>query len=370
MDLYSLLGVAPTASDADIERAYRRLARRYHPGVNPGDRVAEQAFDRIQAAYRVLADADRRREYDRGGPAESPAEATVAFEGFDFSAPAEGPGAATFSELFADVFQRAAREATSSGGSPDIDIPVRVGFLDALRGTDVPVSVTRQVWCATCAGYGRITHPARVCQTCGGEGQRRWARGHMVFSRTCERCDGTGTGGTEPCRACRGAGIGTRTEVVSVPVPAGTESGARLAVPGRGHAGTAGRPPGDLYVTVEVADHPYFRRRDRDVHVVLPVAVHEAALGAILDVPTPWGDLRMRIPAGTPSGALLRLRDHGVGAAARASRGGRAGLPAGDLVVEVQITLPAALDERSRDLLREFGARNDMTAIRRAFFEQ
>jgi molecular chaperone DnaJ len=366
MDLYSLLGVTPTASDADIERAYRRLARRYHPGVNPGDRVAEQAYDRIQAAYQVLTDADRRREYDRGGRAAGvPSEATVAFEGFDFSTPAEGPLAATFSELFADVFQRAARDATASAGGPDLEIPLRVSFLDALRGTDASVSVTRQVWCPTCAGDGQITRPALVCQTCAGDGQRRWARGHMVFSRTCEACVGTGVVGAEPCRTCRGAGVATRTEVLTVHVPAGTESGARLAVPGRGHAAPQGRAQGDLYVTVEVADHPYFRRQGRDVHVTLPIAVHEAALGGVVDVPTPAGPVRMRIPAGTPSGGLLRLREHGV------RRGGRdEHADAGDLVVEIQIAVPATLDERSRALLREFGQRNDLTAMRRAFFDQ
>jgi DnaJ-class molecular chaperone len=163
---------------------------------------------------------------------------------------------------------------------------------------------------------------------------------------------------------CRGAGVGTRTEVLAVQVPAGTESGARIAVPGRGHAGAPGGPPGDLYVTNELADHPYFRRHGRDVHVTLPVAVHEAALGAVVDVPTPAGPVRMRIPAGTPSGALLRVREHGIG--------GRRDVreAAGDLVVEIQMVVPASLDDRSRELLREFGQRNDMTGVRRAAFDQ
>jgi molecular chaperone DnaJ len=362
MDLYALLGVARSASDADIERAYRRLARRYHPGINPGDRVAEQAFARIQAAYRVLTDAERRREYDRVGRPEPPAEATVAFEGFDFSAPADGARAATFSELFADVFQRAAIEATSPTAGGDIDVTARVSFLDALRGTETPVSVTRQVWCTTCGGHGRIGRRAAACQACGGDGQRRWARGHMLFSRTCEHCGGSGQTSSEPCRACRGAGLMTRTEVVQVRVPAGIASGTRIALPGRGHAGIAGSRPGDLYVTVEVGEHPYFRREGRDVHVTLPIGVHEAALGAVVDVPTPGGPVKMRVPAGTPAGARLRLREHGVGSSGASDR------PGGDLVVEVQVVLPPALDAESQHLLRAFGKRHDMDAARRAFY--
>lgn len=366
MDLYALLGVTRAASEAEIERAYRRLSRRYHPGINPGDRVAEQTYKEIQEAYRILMDAERRRAYDRGvarAASGASAEVSVAFEGFDFSAPAEGPLAATFSELFADVFQRAARDATAGQGA-DIELPLRVSFVDAIRGVDAVVSVTRRAWCPACDGQGHVRRAAIVCQVCQGTGQRRWARGHMVFSRTCDGCGGEGHLAAEPCRACRGARVVSRTEVVTIRVPAGIENGARIVVPGRGHVGAPGGGTGDLYIKVEVAEHPFFRREGRDLYVTLPIGVHEAALGAVVDVPTPLGPAQLRIPPGTASGQLLTLREHGVGG----TPDGR--LPAGDLFVEVQVALPVTLDERSAELLREFGQRNDMTAVRRAFFEQ
>jgi len=365
MDLYALLGLVETASGADIERAYRRLARRYHPGVNPGDRLAEQRYQQIQEAYRVLTDAERRRAYDRGGaPAPEPRiEASVAFEGFDFSTPAEGPLAATFSELFADVFRQAADDATASTRGGDIELTVRVPFEDAMRGAEVPISITRQDRCISCGGAGHLARAETVCPVCQGEGMRRWARGHMVFSKPCDGCGGEGRLTRVPCRACRALGVAAHHQVVTFVVPAGIESGARLSVPGRGHAGALGGPAGDLYVTVEVAEHPYFRRQGADLHVTLPLQVHEAALGAVVDVPTLSGTVKMRVPPGTPSGAWLRLREHGVGA------GAGAGMGSGDLVVETLIVLPPALDQKSRELLREFGRRNDLD-VRRQWFER
>jgi molecular chaperone DnaJ len=366
MDLYSLLGLARTASADDIARAYRRLVRRYHPGVNPGDRLAEQMYRQIQEAYQVLADAERRREYDRGVHAAPRSPATdapsVAFDGFDFSAPAEGAGAATFSELFADVFRDAARQATASPQGADIELAVTVPFLDAMRGADVPVSVTRHDRCLSCRGAGEVERRATVCPACQGSGTRRWARGHMVFTKPCDICGGSGRQASEPCRACRATGLLPRTEVVTLHLPAGIESGTRVAVPGHGHAGARGGPVGDLYVAVTVAPHRVFRRDGRDLHVTLPVAVHEAALGATVEVPTLEGRLRMRIPPGAQSGQRLRLRDQGVPGTDR-RRG------SGDLVVELQIMLPTELDEASRELLREFGRRQTID-LRQPLFQE
>ncbi len=354
MDLYHLLGVTRAASAGDIERAYRRLARRYHPGVNPGDSVAEQMYQRIEQAYGVLGDPDRRRQYDRVGQAAAvPDENTVLFEGFDFSAAAEGPVAATFSELFADVFRQAARQATSPSRGVALETALHLSFEDAVRGGSFPLSVVRQERCGACSGDGRVARDPVVCPMCGGRGANRWARGHMVFTRSCDGCGGGGRLLSQPCRACRGAGVESRSEVVTVTVPPGVESGARIAVPGRGHAGSGGGPTGDLYVTVSVADHPHFRRVGRDLFLTLPVAIHEAVLGAKVEVPTLDGPVRLRIPPGTPSGQRLRLGGRGVrpmpGVAAEA----------GDLIVEVQIVLPPIRDERSRELLREFGRLND-----------
>lgn len=357
MDLYALLGVTRAASAGDIERAYRRLLRRFHPGLNPGDRASADMFHRVQQAFDVLGDLERRRDYDRGAVRPAPAateppSVPLAFEGFDFSFTAEGPMAATFTELFADVFQDAAREALTPTRGADIESDLDLAFRDALRGGHFPVSVTRQERCGSCRGDGRVPRSAAApCPACGGQGTRRWARGHMVFTRPCDDCEGTGRLNVQACRLCRGAGIQPRSEVVTVEVPAGVEQGDRLTVPGRGNAGARGGPAGDLYLTVRVAAHPYFVRDGRDLHLTLPVAVHEAGLGARVDVPTLQGPLKLRIPAGTPSGRQLRIPGHGVPASAH-------GAEAGNLIIHLQIVLPPVRDERSRELLREFGRLN------------
>jgi molecular chaperone DnaJ len=354
MNLYALLGVGRDASAEDIERAYRRLARRYHPGVNPGDPVAGERYRQIQQAYAVLADGEQRGAYDRGvtPPPMMGVRTAVSFAGFDFSAPADGPFAATFSELFADVFQDAAREAATPTRGSDIEIVLAVSFETAVRGGTSPVSVTRQERCPSCAGSGRVPRPAAPCSACRGSGSRRWARGHMVFTKACEACGGGGRVAAVPCPPCQGAGVQARSEVVTIAVPAGVESGARLAVPGRGHAGARGGPAGDLYAIVDIAPHPHFRRSGRDIHITLPVAVHEAALGARVAVPTLDGPVRLKIPPGTSSGQWLRLRGLGV-----AGPGGGRDM-AGDLIAEVVIVLPPVRDERSKALLREFGELN------------
>jgi molecular chaperone DnaJ len=362
MDLYTLLGVSRTASVADIERAYRRLARRYHPGVNPGDRVSHEMYQRVQDAYDVLRDTARRHDYDRGGAENGSAEpAPVAFAGFDFSAAAEGPMAATFTELFADVFQQAAREATAPTRGPDLELSTRVSFREAMRGTETTLSVTRHERCGTCQGRGLVRRAAASCPACGGSGTQRWARGHLVFAKACDACAGRGRIDAEACRACLGIGTAPRTEVITLPLPAGVDNGARIAVPGRGHAGARGGPAGDLYVTVEVAEDRHFTRRGRDLLVTVPIGVDEAALGGRIDVPTLEGAVTITIPPGTASGQELRLRGRGIGRAddGRETRG--------DLVVTMQIALPAVLDEASRNLLRQFGRLNTADVRRHLF---
>lgn len=365
MDPYAILGVSRSASADEIARAYRRLARQHHPGLNPGDRRAEERFRLVDQAFQVLGNRERRQEYDRGvlmqptGQAE--ADVSVSFAGFDFSAAAEGPMAATFSELFADVFHDAARRATVSQRGLEIEATLRLSFEDAVRGGDFPLSITRQDRCSACGGHGWTAVAPSPCPECDGQGMRRWARGHMVFTKPCERCDGRGFLSSQLCGACGGGGLQARSEVVTLHVPAGIDTGARLVVSGRGH-GVRGAAPGDLYVTVEVAEHRYLRRAGRDLHLTLPVAVHEAALGARLDVPTLDGPVKLRIPPGTSSGQQFRLAGHGVPSAT----GDRAA--AGDLIVEVQIVLPPVRDERSRELLREFGRLNDVN-VRRHLFE-
>ena len=363
MDLYAVLGVSRSVSAEEIERAYRRLARQHHPGLNPGDRHAEERFRQVEGAYRVLADLEQRREYDQRGYVPAPVEevvARVSFAGFDFSAPADGPSAATFSELFADVFQDAARRATSTDRGLEIEARLRLSFEDALHGGQFPLSVARQDRCSGCGGEGWTARVPVPCPECDAQGTRRWARGHMVFTKNCERCHGQGVLCHQACRACGGAGVQARSEVVTLNLPPGIESGARVVVPGRGHAARGGAP-GDLYVTIDVAGHPYFGRSGRDLLVTLPVAVHEAALGARVDVPTLDGPVKLRVPPGTPSGQRFRLRGRGV-----PSANGPAD-EAGDLLVDIQIVLPPVRDERSRELLRDFGRLNDVDVRRHLF---
>jgi molecular chaperone DnaJ len=357
MDLYALLGVSRAASADQIERAYRRLVRRYHPGINPGDRVAEEMYRQIQEAYEILGHAQNRQDYDRGATRTRVTEikTTVSFEGLDTGTRADGPMAATFSELFADVFHEAAQQGIAPTRGAALETTARISFEDAVRGGQAALSIMRQERCSMCAGDGRVARPPVACPACGGHGDRRWARGHLVFTKPCDACDATGRLTREPCMACRGLGIAARSEVVTVGIPPGIESGARVAVPGRGHAGARGGPAGDLYVTIEVTDHPFLRRDGRNLHLLLPVAVHEAALGAKVDVPTLDGPVRLRIPPGTPSGQRFRLQGQGVPSVL-----GPDADDAGDLIVEVQIVLPPVTDERSRELLREFGRLNDV----------
>lgn len=361
MDPYALLGVTRSASAAEVERAYRRLARRYHPGINPGDQVAADMYRQVQAAYLVLGDAERRREYDRGIAATDSESAPVAFEGFDFSTPAHGSLAATFSELFSEVFQQAAREATTPSRGGDISVTLELPFVDAVRGGEAAVPVTRRERCGGCAGRGYGTRAVAACPSCNGQGVRRWARGHMVFSKACDVCGGQGRTVREVCATCRGSGVIPRPHTVTVQIPPGLESGTRLAVPGRGHDGAFGGASGDLYVTVQVGEHPRFTRRGADLHLTLPVAIHEAAFGAVVSVPGLDGPVRVRIPAGTQSGTMLVVRGQGGIKPGLAERG--------DLVVTTQIVLPSSLDARSRELLREFGQINGED-VRRTMFDQ
>jgi len=354
MDLYELIGVPRDARLDEIKRAFRRLARRIHPDINPGDRAAAVRFRIVADAYEILADPERRRQYDAGGTADGAAEGTptFGFEGFDFSVESvRGPSASTFGDLFADVIHEAVDQAAGAAiAGADLYVSLQLAFEEAVRGTDVALPVVRRVVCGGCGGAGSVPVAESTCPACRGAGTIRSARGHMVFAKTCGRCAGTGRLRHAACRACAGAGIETRTETVRLQVPAGVADGERLRVAGRGHSGVRGGTDGDLYVTVHVTAHPLFRREADDLHLTVPIGIHEAALGARFEIPTIDGPARLRVPPGTQAGQRLRLRERGV----PSRRDGRRG----DLVVEFRIVLPPVLDERSKDLLRAFGEIN------------
>jgi len=351
MDLYVVLGLVHGATDADIKRAYRRLARRFHPDINPGDRMAASRFRQILDAYETLIDSTRRSRYDAGLAAEDGRNQTTSgFEGFDFS----GRGAdhsATFGDLFADVLTNRGAQRPAQARGADLHQTIRLAFEEAFAGTTRTITVTRRETCRTCAGAGRTRVSHGPCLACHGSGSSRSVRGHMVFTRSCPTCSGTGQQRPRLCEPCSGTGQETRAEDVQVRIPAGIGDGERVRVPATGNAGIQGGPPGDLYVTTQVAPHPLFRRDGDDMHLVLPIALHEAALGARIEVPTPdGGSARLRVPPGTQSGQRFRLRERG----AASTRDGRRG----DLIVEARLVLPKVMDERSKELLREFGKIN------------
>jgi molecular chaperone DnaJ len=370
MDFYVILGIGRDAKLVDVKRAYRRLARRYHPDINPGDRLAAIQFERIAEAYATLSDPDRRRQYDVAGVISTSAGArSFGFEGFDFSAGTSGPDAPTFGDLFGEVLRARASSTTrppvgadgsvatvgrvgglAEGGAergPDLHQTIQLSFEQALVGGPVSLTVARHVHCGMCRGLGRLHVAETRCSQCYGTGAVKSVRGHMVFSTPCSHCGGAGRHTHARCSACGGQQTVTRVESLTVNIPAGLADGARVRVPGKGHAGGNGGNAGDLYITVRVDPHPVFRREGDDLHVVVPIAVHEAALGARIDVPAPDGSARLRVPPGTQTGHRFRLRGRGI----RSDRGG-------DLVVEVRIVLPRVLDERSKELLREFGRIN------------
>jgi molecular chaperone DnaJ len=354
MDFYVILGLSPGASPADIKRAYRRLSRRYHPGVNPGDHQAEVVFQQVTEAYETLSDPARRQEYDSvgesGGP-QDPRVTTGAFEfaGFDFSFAARGTDAATFSELFADVLHPISHEDGKAEAGADLHATLSVTFEESLRGVDRQVVITRHVLCSACSGAGRVRTPEGRCPHCQATGKVRWARGHMVFSKSCAACGGTGRQRFQRCDVCSAHGRLVRSEPVPVRVPPGVVTGSRLRIPERGNSGRRGGRNGDLFVDVQVQPHPVLRREGDHLFLVVPVAVHEAVLGARIDVPTLDGPAKLRVPPGTQGGQQFRLSGRG----APTSSGSY-----GDLIVEVKLVLPPVADERSKELMREFGRLN------------
>lgn len=349
-DYYELLGVGRKASQKEIRQAYRKLARKYHPDLNPGDKSAEEKFKQVQEAYDVLSDAKKRQMYDQFGfdadrrtaaPPEQEPGTHFDFGGFDF-----GGGAGTnFRDLFSQFFRGggAAAVAEEESGS-DLEYGIEIDFWEAVRGTVKKVTISRLETCATCGGSGQVGAP-QTCEVCGGTGHVTQVSGRMRFDVACSRCAGTGKL-RQICRVCGGEARVRRAETIDVRIPAGVHSGSRVRVPGHGNAGTHGAPPGDLYFITEVKPHPYFERRGDDLYTRVPITVTEAALGAKIEVPTLDGRSLLRVPPGTSSGQKLRLREKGVPSARRSGK-------RGDLYVELQVVVPKPIDERVRNLLRE-----------------
>ncbi len=364
-DYYELLGVPRKAAVKDIRAAYRKLARKYHPDLNPGDKSAEEKFKQIQEAYEVLSDAKKRQMYDQfgfnvpgagGGPAPGPGGASPEdihfdFGGFDFGgaggAGGQGAGGTSFKDLFSQFFRGATAAQPGHEREPgsDLEYQVEITFAEAMRGTIKKLTFTRLDVCNICHGTGSAPGDEKVCPTCGGSGHVTQVSGKMRFQVTCSRCGGSGHLNSM-CRNCGGEGRVQRVETLDVRIPPGAQTGSRVRVAGRGNAGVQGGPPGDLYIITKVAPHPFFDRRGDDLYTVVPITVSEASLGAKVEVPTIDGRAQVRIPPGTDSGKKLRLREKGAPSARHAGK-------RGDQIVEVQIVVPKPEDERVRNLLKE-----------------
>jgi molecular chaperone DnaJ len=354
-DYYELLGVSRKAPQKEIRQAYRKLARKYHPDLNPGDKSSEEKFKQVQEAYDVLSDAKKRQMYDQfgfetpgaGGMPEGadPGDVHFDFSGFDFGGGGGGAGP-SFRDLFSQFFRGggAAEAPSRTEAGSSLEYQIEITFWEAVHGTVKKLTIARLDTCAECRGTGTVGQP-QTCTACGGTGQVTQTSGKMRFNLTCTRCGGTGRV-RNICRTCGGEGRVRRSATIDVRIPAGVQTGSRVRVPGRGNAGTAGAPPGDLYIITEVQPHPFFDRRGDDLYTVVPITVTEAALGAKIEVPTMDGRSLLRIPPGTHSGQNLRLRDKGVPSVRQPGR-------RGDQYVELQIVVPKPVDERVKELLRE-----------------
>ncbi len=359
-DYYELLGVPRKSALKDIRAAYRKLARKYHPDLNPGDKSAEEKFKQIQEAYEVLSDTKKRQMYDQfgfnapgpgmppgGGYAGgAPEDIHFDFGGFDFGGGGAG-GGASFRDLFSQFFRGASAAHAGREREPgtDLEYQIDIAFAEAMHGAVKKLSFTRLDACGVCHGTGSAPGDERTCPTCGGTGQVTQVGGKMRFQITCSRCGGSGKLHTL-CRACGGEGRVQRAETLEVRIPPGAQTGSRVRVAGRGNAGVRGGPPGDLYIITSVQPHPFFERHGDDLYTVVPITVAEASLGAKVEVPTIDGRAQVRIPPGTDSGKRLRLREKGAPSVRHPGR-------RGDQIVEVQVVVPRPEDERVRNLLRE-----------------
>lgn len=341
-DYYKTLGVSRDADEKEIKKAYRRLARKYHPDVNPGDKTAEQKFKEINEAYEVLSDPKKRAEYNRHGHAAFEqgfgAGPGPGFEGFEFQRGFD------FSDIFGDLFGRRAERAPSKG--EDITYSMEISLEDAVFGTSPRITLNKEVSCSVCGGAGIQpgTSPQN-CPDCRGTGQITGTKGFFSFSQPCPRCRGTGKMNITPCRTCGGSGKTFKTDTISVNIPIGVEDGSKVRVAGMGGAGERGGTLGDLYIITKIRPHPFFERKGDDLYCEIPISMSESILSGKIEIPTIDGMASMVIPSGTNSGQKFRLKGKGV---PHLKGGGR-----GDQYCTVNIAGPKVIDERTKELFRE-----------------
>jgi len=363
-DYYDVLGVSPSASEKDISRAYRKLAKQYHPDANPGNKEAEEKFKAVSGAYDVLGDASKRKEYDEvrqmvasgvgpfggGGPGGFGPGGAEGFRTFQFD---EGAG---FGDLLGGLFGRGGRGGRGGRRGPrqagpqrgaDLETELHLDFLDAVHGVTTSVSFTADAVCSVCHGSGAEpgTTPD-VCPQCGGSGEVLVDQGPFSFSQVCPTCAGRGTIIKNPCHQCGGRGVERRRRDVKVRIPPGVDDGQRIRVPSRGAAGANGGPPGDLFVVVHVGKHPIFGRKGKDLTVRVPITFTEAALGTQVKVPTLDKPVTVKVPAGTQSGKTVKVRRRGIDTGN--------GNP-GDLLVTFEVVVPKKVDGAAKKAIEDLG---------------
>ncbi len=358
-DYYDVLGVKKTATPDEIKKAYRKLARKYHPDANPDDPKAEEKFKEVSSAYEVLSDPQKRKQYDAGpsffGQGAPGGGAGGGFRGFQGGQPMGGDWADLFGNLFGGGAGGFGGGFGGGGGrrqqraerGEDISVGVRVSFEDSLKGVTTKISVPLTVQCDTCRGSGAAsgTSPT-TCPQCKGRGVVSQSQGFFALSQPCGRCGGSGTVIEHPCATCGGSGVTRALKKFTVPLPAGVKDGTKIRLRGKGEPGAHGGPAGDLYVIVQVDESPLFERRGSDLLVEVPVTMTEAALGGSVRVPTPAGSVALKVPSGTQDGKLLKIKGKG---APKLGGGGK-----GDLLARIKVVVPESLNGEQKELLKKF----------------
>jgi molecular chaperone DnaJ len=348
-DYYEVLGVGRDATEQEIKSAYKRLALKFHPDRNAGDKEAEEKFKEAAEAYSVLSDANKRAQFDRFGHA---GVSGGGFSGFDPDVFGD------FSDIlgdffgFGDIFGSSRRRRNHPQRGADLRYDLTMEFEEAVFGVKAKIKIPRAQTCTTCKGTGADPeHGPTTCTTCQGQGQVRFQQGFFTISRTCTSCHGSGQIVKEPCAVCQGAGRIQKEKVLEIKIPAGVESGSRLRIAGEGESGVGGGPPGDLYVVISVKEHSFFKRQASDVYCEIPISFPQAALGVEISVPTLEGKEKLKIPEGTQTGTVFRFKNRGV-----VNLSGRT---KGDQLVTVKVVTPGKLTRKQRDLLQELSEELD-----------
>lgn len=356
-DYYDILGISRTASDVDIKKAYRALAIQFHPDKNPDDPQAEEKFKEAAEAYAILSDSQKRAAYDRFG-----------HQGVGAGSPGFDPGFSNIEDIFdifgfGDMFGQGTRRRSSVQRGSDLRYDLEISLEDAATGKDEKLRIPRLEKCGECEGNGaeKGTH-AETCITCGGGGQTRYQQGFFSVMRTCANCQGKGQIIKSPCKTCRGAGRVEKEKTIEIKIPAGVETGSRLRVTGEGEGGINGGPSGDLFIVLHVASHEHFERQGANLYAAVPITFAQAALGADITVRTLDGEEQLKVPAGTQTGTVFRIKNHGM-----PNLGGRG---KGDLFAAVTLVTPKTLTKEQRKLLEQLAEIEDVDFSDESFIDK